>query len=60
MRQQPTACERCGLRAVSRELERDGIVMRFCDECYWGETEAEPITTEASTQEKPAPPRHTS
>lgn len=38
-------CERCGLREVRHELERKGIVARFCDECYWGEvteTEAPP------------------
>ncbi|GEM_PF-6580634 len=33
-------CERCGLRQVRYELERRGIVVRFCDECYWGELEA--------------------
>jgi hypothetical protein len=30
-------CERCGLREVRHELERKGIVVHFCDECYWGE-----------------------
>jgi hypothetical protein len=36
---QETACDRCGLRAVRHELERRGIMMRFCDLCYWGELE---------------------
>ena len=31
------ACEKCGLKAVRYELERCGIVLRFCDMCYWGE-----------------------
>ncbi len=34
-------CERCGLRAVRHELEKEGIILRFCDDCYWGELEAE-------------------
>lgn len=34
-------CERCGLRAVRRELEKNGLVLRFCDYCYWGEVQAE-------------------
>jgi len=33
----PSECDRCGLRAVRHELERNGIIMRFCDDCYWGE-----------------------
>lgn len=35
-----TACDRCGLRAVHGELEERGIVINFCDECYWGEPPA--------------------
>jgi hypothetical protein len=43
-----TACERCGLRAVRKELERDGVVMRFCAECYYGEAgEDAPSATSA-------------
>jgi hypothetical protein len=34
-------CEKCGLRTVREELERNGIVLKFCDYCYWGEAEAE-------------------
>ena len=34
-----TACDRCGLQAVRHELEQRGIMMRFCDECYWGEVQ---------------------
>jgi hypothetical protein len=30
------ACNRCGLRARTRELERAGTVIRLCDDCYWG------------------------
>jgi hypothetical protein len=37
MRYVSTACERCGLRSVRCELEQRGIVVRFCDDCYWGE-----------------------
>jgi hypothetical protein len=32
-----SACERCGLREVRTELEKKGVTIRFCDECYWGE-----------------------
>jgi hypothetical protein len=32
-----SACERCGLREVRHELEKKGVIIRFCDECYWGE-----------------------
>ncbi len=35
-----SACDKCGLKAVRYELERRGIVLRFCDTCYWGELEA--------------------
>lgn len=34
-------CGRCGLRAVRRELERQGVALQFCDFCYWGEAAAE-------------------
>ena len=37
MRPALTACERCGLRDVRHELEQKGVIIRFCDECYWGE-----------------------
>jgi hypothetical protein len=30
------SCNRCGLRRRTRELEREGIVVRLCDDCYWG------------------------
>ena len=29
-------CNRCGLRRRTRELEEQGIVIRLCDDCYWG------------------------
>jgi hypothetical protein len=35
-----SACDKCGLKAVRYELERRGIIMRFCDMCYWGALEA--------------------
>jgi hypothetical protein len=43
----PSPCEKCGLRTVRKELARDGIVMRFCEECYYGEAgeEAPPAST---------------
>jgi len=58
MHQQPTACERCGLRSVRRELERNGIIMRFCDECYWDEVGLEPAPEEPAS-EKTRTPRRT-
>ena len=36
-----TPCESCGLKAVRYELERQGIFLRFCDTCYWGDHEVE-------------------
>lgn len=30
------SCHRCGLRRRTRELEQQGIVIRLCDDCYWG------------------------
>lgn len=30
------SCHRCGLRRRTRELEENGIVIRLCDNCYWG------------------------
>lgn len=39
-------CEKCGLRAVRQELERNGIVLKFCDYCYWGEAAAEDSSAE--------------
>ncbi|HKX16982.1 MAG TPA: hypothetical protein VJT33_03095 [bacterium] len=33
------ACEKCGLREVRHELEKKGVTIRFCEECYWGELE---------------------
>lgn len=39
-------CEKCGLRAVRHELERKGILLKFCDYCYWGEAATEDSPTE--------------
>ena len=36
-----TPCENCGLKAVRYELERQGIFLRFCDTCYWGDQDVE-------------------
>ncbi len=36
-----SACDKCGLKAVRYELEQRGIVLRFCDMCYWGEVETD-------------------
>ncbi len=37
---EPTdTCYRCGLRRATRELEeREGTMVRLCDDCYWGQT----------------------
>jgi hypothetical protein len=34
-----TACDRCGLREVRHQLEQRGIVVNFCDDCYWGDVQ---------------------
>jgi hypothetical protein len=57
MKQIQAACDRCGLRAWSRELEQHRIVMRFCDECYWDELEpSDPAKPAAARPAAPAPP----
>jgi hypothetical protein len=51
------ACAKCGLTAVRYELERHGVVLRFCDFCYWGELEADSCAAAApdgGTDESPA------
>ncbi|MGH2403877.1 MAG: hypothetical protein ACRDGN_05355 [bacterium] len=30
------SCHRCGLRRRTRELAEQGILIRLCDGCYWG------------------------
>jgi hypothetical protein len=47
------ACNKCGLRAVRYELERRGILLRFCDTCYWGEVSADERPAGAGMEEKP-------
>lgn len=56
MRPALTACERCGLREIRHELEQKGVIIRFCDECYWGEI-SEPNLPAPPAQQavKPAP-----
>lgn len=39
MEEETQTCPRCGLRTVEHELEQHGVVMRFCDECYWGQAQ---------------------
>jgi hypothetical protein len=51
------ACEKCGLREVRHELERHGVMIRFCDECYWGEiseTESAPVAGPRERTDEPA------
>jgi hypothetical protein len=55
MRQTPTACERCGLREVRHELEARGMVVRFCDACYWGDVQ-QPDLAEPAPDRVPAQP----
>lgn len=52
------ACEKCGLREVRHELERKGVTIRFCEECYWGEIEDMDPEPEARQQRivEPAAP----
>ncbi|HEV2357317.1 MAG TPA: hypothetical protein VGZ23_06865 [bacterium] len=55
---QVTACDRCGLRTVRHELEQRGVVMHFCDECYWGEAqEIAPAEVPGARPVEPAAPR---
>lgn len=35
-------CTRCGLQRTTRVLEEKGIVVRLCDDCYWGKEELAP------------------
>ncbi len=46
------ACEKCGLREVRHELEKKGVIVRFCEECYWGEIED--MGPEAASREERA------
>jgi hypothetical protein len=51
-----TACERCGLREVRHELEQKGVIIRFCDECYWDEISEPDLTAPPQTKAaEPAP-----
>ncbi len=52
-----SVCDKCGLKAVRYELERRGIVLRFCDACYWGELEADARPAEGDVEKKQANPR---
>lgn len=35
-------CSRCGLKRLTLILEQQGIVIRLCDECFWGKEPLEP------------------
>jgi hypothetical protein len=50
-----SACEQCGLREVRHELEKKGVIIRFCDECYWGEI-TDPTEGATATQPPAAAP----
>jgi hypothetical protein len=52
MRPMLTVCERCGLREVRHELVRRGIIVMFCDECYWGEAQ-QPDIAEPGKEQPP-------
>lgn len=30
-------CTRCGLKRATQALEEQGITIRLCDDCYWGQ-----------------------
>jgi len=48
---EPTdTCARCGLRRATRELEAKGVLIRLCDDCYWGK---EPTADNRSPQTPP-------
>ena len=51
-----SACEKCGLKAVRYELERQGIVLRFCDACYWGELETDANAAKSDAVREQADP----
>jgi len=59
MKHELTVCERCGLREVRHELERKGKIIRFCDECYWGENaESTPTPPASPRSDEPKSPGH--
>lgn len=44
-------CARCGLRRLTQTLEEKGIMIRLCDDCYWGRERVpaeEPVKTTAA------------
>jgi len=49
-----SACDKCGLKSVHYELERRGIVLRFCDTCYWGEVGANERPADREMEESAA------
>ena len=56
MRPVLSACEKCGLRGVRHELEKKGVFIRFCNECYWSEIEEKDAAGSAEVQaSEPAP-----
>ena len=51
------ACDKCGLKVVRYELQKRGIVFRFCDVCYWGELDAEAGPARSDVERKQAGPQ---
>jgi hypothetical protein len=49
-----TPCDNCGLKVVRYELECQGIFLRFCDTCYWGDHEVETGPTGSALVEERA------
>jgi hypothetical protein len=39
-------CNRCGLRRATQALEDQGIQIRLCDDCYWGQETLPPVKSE--------------
>jgi hypothetical protein len=41
-------CSRCGLRRATKALEEQGIQIRLCDDCYWGQETQPPAKSNNS------------
>lgn len=44
-------CSRCGIRRLTLELKQLGIVVRLCDDCYWGNESQEPAQNERAADQ---------
>jgi len=40
-------CTRCGLKRLTRALDEQRIIIRLCDDCYWGKEPEEKAATAA-------------